>query len=369
MFVSVYRPVVGVFLFVFLLIAGCSGGGGGNGNRGDSGDGGNGGGGGSQAWLISTEQVVDGGPGVDGIPAIENPSFEPAATIRTVPDDDLVIVVQSEGLVKAYPHDILDYHEIINDGPEDAPFTLSYCPLTGSALAWHGNTDDADRTYGVSGLLFNSNLLLYDRATRSLWSQMLQISVTGERIGELPRPYQVLEMRLGTLKFMYPDALVMTRATGYIRDYGSYPYGSYLTNTGLLFPVAVQDNRRHPKERVIGIHDEANAKVYQLSEFGDTTLAINDQYSGTSIVVVGNSALHFAAIYDRELADGTILSFEAIQDDLPNVLIDTEGNVWDIFGTAVSGPRVGQQLRSTTSYVAMWFAWAAHFGEVQLHFN
>ena len=88
MFVSVYRPVVGVFLFVFLLIAGCSGGGGGggggNGNRGASGDGGNGGGGGgSQAWLIPTEQVIDGGPGIDGIPAIENPSFEPAATIRT----------------------------------------------------------------------------------------------------------------------------------------------------------------------------------------------------------------------------------------------------------------------------------------------
>ena len=161
----------------------------------------------------------------------------------------------------------------------------------------------------------------------------------------------------------------MTRNTGYVREYRDYPYGSYRTNAGLLFPVAFLDNRRHAKERVIGIHDDNSAKVYQIGEFGDTTLAINDQFSGTSIVVVGNTALDFAAIYDCELADGTILSFDAVQDDLPNVLIDTEGNVWDIFGTAVSGPRAGQQLRSTTSYVAMWFAWAAHFLEVQLHFN
>ena len=365
MFLSNYRPVVGVFSLFVLLISGCGGGGGGGGGNGGGGNGG----GAPAAWLIPPEQVFDGGPGIDGIPALQSPQFEAAATISTVRDSDLVLVVRSNGQVKAYPHDIMDYHEIVNDGPATAPFTMSYCPLTGSAMAWHGSTVDTNPTYGVSGLLFNSNLLLYDRATNSLWSQMLQVSVTGNRIGDRPQQFGVLEMPYETLEAMYPDALVMSRLTGHIRDYDDYPYGSYRTNTALLFPINNQDNRRHPKERVIGIHDATNAKVYQLSEFGDETLAINDQFGNQSIVVVGNSAMGISAIYDRELADGTILSFDAIQDDLPNILLDSEGNVWDIFGTAVSGVRAGAQLQPTQSYVAMWFAWAAHFTEVQLHFN
>ena len=111
------------------------------------------------------------------------------------------------------------------------------------------------------------------------------------------------------------------------------------------------------------------SKTYELSKFGDQTIAINDDFGGQSIVVVGNSALDFAVIYDRELADGTILSFTPILDDLPNILSDTEGNTWDIFGTAVAGPRLGAQLESTRSYVAMWFAWVGHFDTVELHFN
>lgn len=365
MYQSVRRPVVGVFLCLALLISGCGGGGSGGGNGGGNGNGG----GASTGWLIPPDEVVDGGPGIDGIPALENPQFEAATTITTVADDELIIALRSDGMVKAYPHSIMDYHEVVNDGSADAPFVMSYCPLTGSSTAWQGNPDDGNRTYGVSGLLYNSNLLLYDRATSSLWSQMLQRSVNGDRIGDRPQLLSILEMRFSTLKALYPDAVVMTRVTGHTREYGNYPYGSYRTNSGLLFPVGKSDNRRHPKERVIGIHDDRNAKVYQLSEFGDTTVAINDQFGGQSIVVVGNSSLGFAAIHSSELADGTVLSFEAIQDDLPNVLLDSEGNTWDIFGTAVSGIRAGEQLQATQSYVAMWFAWVAHFNDVQLHFN
>jgi len=125
----------------------------------------------------------------------------------------------------------------------------------------------------------------------------------------------------------------------------------------------------HAKRRVIGIREGSNAKVYQLSEFGALTKTINDQFNNQSIVVVGNSVLRLSAIYSRQLADGTILSFDPIQDDLPNIMSDTEGNIWDIFGTAVSGPRAGTQLESTRSYTAMWFAWVAHFNTVEIYFN
>lgn len=348
-------------LLASLFLVGCSGGGGAGNDRGNAT--------GNDAWLIPQDEIADGGPGVDGIPAIESPLFEPAATIGTVDADDPVIVVRASGQVKVYPQDIMDWHEIVNDGPADAPFTLSYCPLTASSVAWAGNPADADDSYGVSGLLFNSNLLLYDRQTDSIWSQMLQRSVNGERIGQRAENLPLFEAPFGTVQSMYPDALVLNRDTGHVRDYDSDPYSDYRKSEELLFPTNRRDSRLHPKERLIGIHDDNASKVYQLSEFGDTTQAINDQFGGQAIVVVGNSALGFAAIFSRELADGTILSFDPVQDDLPNVLVDTEGNVWDLFGTAVAGPRAGEQLRITQSYVAMWFAWVAQFIEVRLYFN
>ena len=358
-----YRQEKSLFLLAIsaLLLTACGGGGGGGeggGNRPEP-----------EVWLISTQFIVDGGPGKDGIPALQNPAFESATTISTVDPDDLVIALRSEGQVKVYPHDVMMYHEIINDGPDDAPFTMSYCPLTGSGVAWLGDLDHADPTFGVSGLLYNSNLLLYDRETGSHWSQMLQKSVRGPRIREIPTSVQLIETTFSTITAMYPDAIVMTRDTGWGRSYDDYPYGDYLTSQDLLFDVSQQNNSLPRKQLAIGIYNGENAKVYQLSGFGAQTQTIHDQFASQSIVVVGNTALNFAAIYDRELSDGTILSFTPIQGDLPNVMTDTEGNVWDVFGVAVSGPRAGTQLASTKSYTAMWFAWAAFFNQTEIYFS
>ena len=326
-------------------------------------------------WLVPIGDVFDGGPGKDGIPALQSPDFQSAATILTVDPSDLVIAVKHNGTVKIYPHDIMDWHEIVNDGPANDPYVLSYCPLTGSAMAWLTTATHANSSFGVSGLLYNSNLLLYDRQTDSLWSQMFEISISGPRIRELPERMQLLEGKYGTLRNMYPDALVMTRNTGFNRNYRNYPYGDYRDNTGLLFPVTHADQRLHPNTRVIGIRSGSGidadtvTKVYQLGEFGPTTQAINDQFQNQSIIIVGNTDLNFAVIYNRELADGTILTFTAINNDLPNIMSDDEGNVWDAFGTAVSGARAGEQLSMTKSYTAYWFAWVAHFPDTEIHFN
>jgi len=346
---------------VALLVAGCGGGGG-------SGGGGNGEGNTGFTWLIPADEIVDGGPGKDGIPAIDQPDFDDASTIGSVQPDDLVIVLRDGFITKAYPHDVMDWHEVVNDSPSDDPFTMSYCPLTGSAVAWKG-ANTARSSFGVSGLLYNSNLILYDRDTDSSWAQMLQKSVWGPRAGQEPERIQVIEMSFRALLDMYPHAHVLTRNTGWERNYGIYPYGRYKTEAGLLFPVSNEDNRLHPKTRVIGIHSDTSSKVYQLDRFGATTQAVNDQFEDLSIVAVGNSALNFAAIFERELSDGTILTLSPVQDDLPNVMSDAEGNVWDIFGTAVSGPRVGTQLVMTRSFTAYWFAWVAFFEDAQIHFN
>jgi hypothetical protein len=340
------------------LLAACGGGGGGGVDLNPAG---------GPLWLIPTTDIQDGGPGQDGIPALQNPKFEPAATITTVDPQDLVIVLRDGAQVKVYPHDIMDYHEIVNDGPANNPFTMSYCPLTGSALAWKGRAADADPTFGVSGLLYNSNLLLYDRQGGSVWSQLLELAVFGPRQGDRPQNIRLFETTFATLKNMYPDAVVLSRDTGHTRVYDDYPYGDYKTEPQLIFRVSRHDNRMHVKQRVIGIHEDNRSKVYQLGAFGASTQTINDQFNNQPIVVVGNSVLSFAAIYSRVLADGTILNFSPINDDLPNVMSDDEGNVWDILGTAVSGPRAGTQLAATRSYVAMWFAWVSHFEEVELN--
>ena len=350
---------LGLLAIGALLLTACGGGGGGGSNNRPE----------PEVWLISTQFIVDGGPGKDGIPALRNPAFESAATISSVDPEDLVIALRSEGQVKVYPHDIMMYHEIINDGPADAPFTMSYCPLTGSGVAWPADPGQADPSFGVSGLLYNSNLLLYDRETDSHWSQMLQMAVRGDRIRDIPTSMQLIETTFATITAMYPDARVMTRDTGWGRSYDDYPYGDYRTSQNLLFNVSQQNNSLPRKQLAIGIHADNSAKVYQLSGFGTETQTIHDQFSGQSIVVVGNSALNFAAIYDRELADGTILSFSPLQGELPTVMTDTEGNVWDVFGMAVSGPRTGTQLTSTKSYTAMWFAWAAFFDVIDIYFS
>ena len=207
---------------------------------------------------------------------------------------------------------------------------------------------------------------------------MYEEGVNGPRQNELPERIQVIEAPFGTLQEMFPDALSLTRNTGFLRDYDEFPYGSYRTNLGLLFEVSNVDNRLHPKTRVIGIRTGAGvegtsgnvpSKVYQLESFGPTMNVINEQLDDLSIVVAGSDALNFAVIYNRELSDGTILTFSPLDDALPNIMSDDEGNVWNVFGTAVSGPRTGDQLAATRSYVAYWFAWIAHFPGAEIHFN
>ena len=350
---------------ITLCLGACGGGGSSGGNP-------PGGGGPGDTWLIPVNEIVDGGPGRDGIPSIDNPAFEPIANNIDVGDDDLVIAIQAGADIKVYPHDIMDWHEVVNDVGATAndPFMLSYCPLTGSAIAWDVDETLADSTFGVSGRLFNSNLILFDRETSSFWVQMMELAVNGERINDVPDRLQVIETTKSTIRTMYPNAMILTRNTGFTRDYDDYPYGSYRQDPDLLFPVANSDSRLHPKTRVLGVRLGNQVKAYQLDGFGDTTLAVQDQVGGRSIVVVGNTAENYAVAYDRELADGTILNLTAFSGADPvNVLQDDEGNVWNIWGTAVSGPRSGQQLQAITAYTAYWFALAAFYTEVAVYFN
>lgn len=312
-------------------------------------------------WLIPVDEVIDGGPGKDGIPSIDQPHFFGATQVAFVHDTDLVVGVKIGNDVRAYPELILDYHEIVNDVVGGQPISVTYCPLTGSALVWDAMVAGRQTTFGVSGLLYNTNLMPYDRLTNSTWSQMKEQCVNGNAIGKVPDGITAVETTWKTWREAYPDTKVLGRPTFVSRPYGHYPYGDYRSNHNLLLaPINNEDGRLPRKVRVLGLVVDNRSKAYPLSTFGAGVLVINDMVNDQPVVAVGSSSDNFAVVFRRatESAPDSVLTFEAVQGQLPIVMVDSDSSHYDWFGTAVDGPRAGQQLIATDSYISMWFAWA-----------
>ncbi len=316
-------------------------------------------------WLIPQNEVFDGGPGQDRIPALTNPVIEPVQNITYLKDDDLVIGVKNDNNIRAYPHVILDWHEIINDNVGNLSVAVTYCPLTGSAIGWNRILNGSETIFGVSGLLYNSNLIPYDRATGSRWSQMLMKSVNGSLIGKNIKTETVVETTWKTWKEMYPESKVVSKNTGYSRSYGFYPYGDYKTNNNnLLFPVSHKDNRLPAKERVFGILINGDAFAFTFDFFNTINLT-NTTLSNVPVVIYGNKEKNLAIAYESTVGN-KVLNFNLTDKNLPAVFKDDLGNVWNIFGEAIEGPDKGTKLKPVTAFISYWFAWAAFYPDTEL---
>jgi len=321
------------------------------------------------SWTIPCEQVVDGGPGQDGIPSIDQPQFSPVSEIAFLDDWELVLGVKVGDQIKAYPNVILYYHEIVNDFVGDLPLALTYCPLTGSGIGWERTVNGTVTTFGVSGLIHKNNLIPYDRETNSLWSQMRNQSIRGELRGDNPETLQLVEMDWKTWKASFPDSEVLNTNTGFSRNYEKYLYGAdYPENNGrILFPVYNEDPRLENKVLVHGVTYGFLAKAYPIPEFDESIEVINDNFEGNKLVIAGSSGSKMVVSFERVLEDGTELQFEAVANSLPVIMEDQEGSRWNIFGEAVSGPREGEKLIEAPSYNAYWFAFADFFSFPQIH--
>ncbi|MEM9823257.1 MAG: DUF3179 domain-containing protein [Bacteroidota bacterium] len=317
-----------------------------------------------QDWLIPVEEVRDGGPGKDGIPSIDNPQFVKVSEVNFLDDNDLVVGMVHNGVAKAYPHPILDWHEIVNDEIDDRQVALTYCPLTGTAIAWNRNIEGQSTTFGVSGKLYNSNLIPYDRASDSYWSQANLNCVNGERIGTVIEIFPILETTWGNWKNLYPNSDVLSTQTGFSRDYMVYPYGDYRTNnSNILFPINPSDNRLPAKERVLGVLHKGSNKVYSINRF-DTPQIISDQLGGDDLMIIGSRTLNFIVAFHKHADLGT-LSFK--NDSLPIVASDDLGNEIDITGKVISGPLAGTQLNQPNAFIGYWFTFGAFYPGIDIY--
>lgn len=261
---------------------------------------------------IPLEKVLDGGPGKDGIPALINPKFVSVKEAeKSIKDDVDGIVVSVGSTVKFYPYNIMVWHEIVNDVVGGKPLVVTFCPLCGSAIVF-----DTSDQFGVSGKLYESNLLMYDKGTESLWSQSIGTAVVGDRTGEklIVHPSQVLSFKI--FKEKWPNGLVMGTDTGYSRNYDLYPYGNYNSNDEIFFPVSVKDTRLPAKEIMYVVNAYDQSVAFQVRQLSNTLVSVD----------VGNQKVT-ASIIDGEI-----------------VVKDTSGKI-------------------LPGYHEMWFSWAIHHQE------
>lgn len=237
--------------------------------------------------IVDQKHILSGGPPKDGIPALTRPAFITAEQADYLQSEDRVIGVKLGEVTRAYPLAILNYHEIVNDRLGETPFAVTYCPLCDSAAVFDRRTPLGEREFGVSGLLYNSNVLMYDRGGKpeSLWSQVRTTGISGPGA---KRFLTALPCELTTWsiwKRRFPKTLVLSSDTGHPRDYRRNPYADYFTNQQLMFPVTPVNNQLPNKERVLGAWAGNQFRAYPESRFSAEKPQITDRIGGKQITV------------------------------------------------------------------------------------
>lgn len=199
--------------------------------------------------LIPIEDILSGGPPKDGIPSIDSPEFIGSKKAKSVFNPDArALVIEVGGVKKAYPIPILNWHEVVNDQISEFNIAVTYCPLCGSGIIFLSDYGGRTLQFGVSGLLYQSNVLLYDRQTESLWSQLELKAISGKYKGTPLIPLPTAHINLHKYLEENPDALTLSTKTGFVRDYSSSPYQGYERENKTYFPVNITSNEYHKKK-------------------------------------------------------------------------------------------------------------------------
>lgn len=294
---------------------------------------------------------LSGGPPKDGIPAIDEPQFWSAEEAEGyLKEGDMVVGLIEGDRARAYPQRILVWHEIVNDIPGQIPLAITYCPLTGTVLAFErGGT-----TFGVSGRLVNSNLIMYDRQTDTWFPQILGVAIEGPHQGAALVERPLVWTTWGRWRKRHPETEVLSTRTGFARNYSRDPYGSYNPLGGYyraevspIFPLMQEDTRFPPKSVVLGARTANEAVAFSKDRLREVGQLVHE----------GREAV-FVAVYDQGLDTGYIFETSG----MPAQAAAVEGTgpdnvIW-----------LGDlNARALNAFEAMWFAWVAFYPNSYVH--
>ena len=329
---------------------------------------------------VPYQEILSGGPPKDGIPAIDNPRFigvdEASAYLE---DIEPVVFLQIGNDARAYPIQILTWHEIINDVVDGKPVVVTFCPLCNTAIAFDATFDDQVLDFGTTGRLRFSNLIMYDRQTETWWQQATGEGLAGKYAGEQLTflPASIISWK--EFKTNFPDGKVLSKDTGFRRDYGRNPYAGYdnINNSPFLFRGPETPGVLPAMARVltVDIDGEAVAFPYEILQQENV---INEIVSGHEVAVFWQpgvaSALDSSRIADgQDIGTGVTFSRTIDQQVLTfsyvdgKIIDDQTTSEWDVFGTATSGQLVGTKLKPVVSVNHFWFSWAAFKPETRIH--
>jgi hypothetical protein len=273
---------------------------------------------------VPRNEIVPGGPPRDGIPSIDHPQFIKPSEVNFLRDDDRVLSVKINNDVRAYPLRILNWHEIVNDQVGDHAIAITYCPLAGAGIVFDRRVNGRKLSFGVSGLLYQSDLVMSDRETQSLWPQIAMKAVSGVQAGAELRWLPSENMTWHAWREAYPHGKVLSTATGHARDYTHDAYAGYARSSETMFPLRWTRTELGKKDWVIGVIVNGQAKAYPVELVKQNT---------------------------------------PIEDKIRNEQIRIS------YGTAASKPEVtrsanGEPIASTMAY---WFAWQAFYPSTELY--
>ena len=309
---------------------------------------------------IRPEEIVWGGVRVDGIPALDNPKHISISEATYLLDNDEVFGVEINGDARAYPLRIMGWHEMFNDIVGGVPVSLAYCTLCNAGILFEGDYKGREKlgikepfTFGSSGFLYQSNKLMYDRQTDSLWNQF-----TGEPVsGELRSSGIALKIRpvvitsWGEWKKQNPQTKVLSLNTGFKRDYGSgVVYRDYFASSDLMFPALGDQSRTlEEKEQIFGMRLEGGIKAWPLDAF-DNGRVLNDKVGSVNVVLIGDAKTRTVRAYERQ------------DYEFESELKTTDGKTWALTENTLESSD-GYKLKRLPGHIAYWFAWAGYLGE------
>ena len=331
--------------------------------------------------IVDFDEILVGNPVKNGIPSVTDPQMESVDdAAEWLSERSPVIALEIEGDARAYPLAILMWHEIANDEVAGVPVAVTFCPLCNSSVTFDRRVNGEVLDFGVSGLLRNSDLIMFDFQSESWWQQLTGEGLVGQYAGNLLEivPSQVIGF--GAFAERYPDGLVLSRETGFSRQYGVNPYRNYDSGNErpFLFRGVIDTRLDSPVDHVLaaGIGDVTKAYPFAILR---QQRVVNDSFSETPIVIFFQSGVATAlgdSVIDNARDIGTAGMYEAtLEGELLTFVANDDGtfsdeqtaSTWNGFGEAVAGELEGSQLNWINAFPHFWFAWAAFNPETEVY--